>query len=42
MSACPSFRPAIKVLFGADFEPAPKDDASVEKAITTRMVDGGQ
>jgi hypothetical protein len=34
--------PAVRSLFGHDFEPAPKDDASVENAIMTRMVDGGQ
>jgi hypothetical protein len=27
------FGPTIKTAFGPDFEPAPKDDASVEKAI---------
>jgi hypothetical protein len=36
------FGPTIKALLGQDFEPAPKDDASVRNAITTRMVDGGQ
>jgi hypothetical protein len=36
------FGPTIKTFFGPDFEPAPKDDASVEKAIMNRMVDGGQ
>jgi hypothetical protein len=36
------FGPTIKALFGSDFEPAPKDDASVRNAIMTRMVDGGQ
>lgn len=36
------FAPTIKSLFGPDFEPAPKDEASVENAIMTRMVDGGQ
>lgn len=34
--------PTIKTFFGPDFEPSPKDDASVENAITNRMVDGGQ
>jgi hypothetical protein len=34
--------PAVRSMFGPDFEPAPKDDASVENAIMTRMVDGGQ
>jgi hypothetical protein len=36
------FAPTIKALASHDFEPAPKDDASVENAIMTRMVDGGQ
>ena len=35
------FGPTIKTFFGPDFEPAPKDDASVENATTTRMIDGG-
>jgi hypothetical protein len=34
--------PALRSMFGPDFEPASKDPASVENAITTRMVDGGQ
>jgi hypothetical protein len=34
--------PTIMTFFGPDFEPAPKDDASVENATMTRMVDGGQ
>ena len=34
--------PALRSMFGPDFEPAPKDPASVENAIMTRMVDGGQ
>ena len=34
--------PTIKTFFGPDFEPSPKDDASVENAIMNRMVDGGQ
>jgi hypothetical protein len=33
------FGPTIKTIFGPDFEPASKDDASVEKAIFGRMVD---
>ena len=33
------FGPTIKTIFGPDFEPASKDDASVEKAILGRMVD---
>jgi hypothetical protein len=36
------FGPTIKTFFRPDFEPAPKDTASVENAIMTRMVDGGQ
>lgn len=35
------FGPTIRALLGHDFEPAPKDDASVEAAIQNRMVDGG-
>jgi hypothetical protein len=35
------FGPTVKTFFGPDFEPAPKDDASVENAVQTRMVDGG-
>jgi hypothetical protein len=35
------FGPTVRTFFGPDFEPAPKDDASVENAIQTRMVDGG-
>jgi hypothetical protein len=34
--------PTIKTLFGPDYEPAPKDDASVRNAVMPRMVDGGQ
>ena len=34
--------PTIKTFFGPDFEPSPKDDASVENATMTRLVDGGQ
>jgi hypothetical protein len=34
--------PSLRSMFGPDFEPAPKDDASVENAMMTRMVDGGQ
>ena len=33
--------PSLRSLFGHDFEPAPKDSASVDNAIMTRMVDGG-
>ena len=33
--------PSLRSLFGHDFEPAPKDSASVDDAIMTRMVDGG-
>jgi hypothetical protein len=36
------FGPTIKTFFGPDFEPAPKDDASVDNAVTPRMVSGGQ
>ena len=36
------FLPTLKLLGRPDFEPAPKDDASVENATMTRMVDGGQ
>jgi len=36
------FGPTIKTFFGPDFEPTPKDAASVEHAIHNRMVDGGQ
>ena len=36
------FGPTIKTFFGPDFEPSPKDAASVENAIMNRMVDGGQ
>jgi len=36
------FGPTIKTFFGPDFEPAPKDSASVDHAIQTRMVSGGQ
>jgi hypothetical protein len=35
------FAPTLKTILGPDFEPAPKDDTSVENAIQTRMVDGG-
>ena len=35
------FGPTVRALFGPDFEPAPKDDASVENAQNTRMIDGG-
>ena len=36
------FFPTLRLIGRPDFEPAPKDDASVENAIMTRMVDGGQ
>jgi hypothetical protein len=36
------FGPTIKTFFGPDFEPAPKDDASVENALMNRMPDAGQ
>jgi hypothetical protein len=35
------FGPTIRALFGPDFEPSPKSDASVEAAINSRMIDGG-
>jgi hypothetical protein len=35
------FGPTITTFFGPDFEPTPKDDASVDNAIMSRMVDGG-
>jgi hypothetical protein len=34
--------PTIKTFLGPDFEPAPKDDASVENALMNRMPDAGQ
>jgi hypothetical protein len=36
------FAPTIKTFFGPNFDPAPKDPASVENARMNRMVDGGQ
>jgi hypothetical protein len=36
------FFPTLGLFGKPDFEPAPKDDASVENAIMNRMVDGGQ
>jgi hypothetical protein len=33
--------PSLRLFRHPDFEPAPKDDASVENAIMNRMVDGG-
>jgi hypothetical protein len=33
--------PTLRTFLGPDFEPTPKDDASVEQAIQTRMIDGG-
>ena len=35
------FGPTVRTFFGPGFEPSPKDDASVENAQQTRMVDGG-
>jgi hypothetical protein len=35
------FGPTLKTFFGPDFEPSPKDPASVEDALVNRMVDGG-
>ena len=34
--------PTIKTLFGPDFEPSPKDAASVRNALMNRMPDAGQ
>jgi hypothetical protein len=34
--------PTIKTFFGPDFEPSPKDPASVDNAIMNRMPDAGQ
>lgn len=36
------FLPTLRLLGRPDFEPAPKDPASVENAEMPRMVDGGQ
>jgi hypothetical protein len=36
------FVPTLKLIGRPDFEPAPKDDASVANAQQLRMVDGGQ
>jgi hypothetical protein len=36
------FGPTIKTLFGPDFQPSPKDDASVDNALLNRMPDAGQ
>jgi hypothetical protein len=36
------FLPTLRLIGRPDFEPAPKDDASVENAQQLRMVDGGQ
>jgi len=36
------FGPTIKTLFGPDFEPTPKDPASVENAVMNRMPDAGK
>lgn len=36
------FLPTLRLIVRPDFEPAPKDDASVENAQQLRMVDGGQ
>jgi hypothetical protein len=35
------FLPTLRLFGKPDFEPAPKDDASVENAIMDRMVSGG-
>jgi hypothetical protein len=34
--------PTIKTVFAPDFEPAPKDEASVRNALMNRMPDAGQ
>jgi hypothetical protein len=34
--------PTVKTFFGPDFEPSPKDPASVENALFNRMPDAGQ
>jgi len=34
--------PTIKTFFGPDFEPSPKDPASVENALMNRFPDAGQ
>jgi hypothetical protein len=36
------FGPTIKTFFGPDFEPSPKDAASVDNALMNRMPDAGQ
>jgi len=36
------FAPTSKTFFGPDFEPSPKDPASVENALMNRMPDAGQ
>src|SRR3954454_23887411 len=36
------FGPTIKTFFGPDFEPSPKDPASVDNAVMNRMPDAGQ
>ena len=36
------FVPTLRLIGRPDFEPAPKDDASVLNAQQTRLVDGGQ
>jgi hypothetical protein len=36
------FVPTLRLIGRPDFEPAPKDPASVENAEQLRMVDGGQ
>lgn len=35
------FVPTLRLIGRPDFEPAPKDDASVENAQQLRMIDGG-
>jgi hypothetical protein len=34
--------PTIRTFFGPDFEPSPKDEASVRNALMNRMPDAGQ
>jgi hypothetical protein len=34
--------PTLRLLGRPDFEPTPKDDASVENALMMRLVDAGQ
>jgi hypothetical protein len=36
------YGPTIRTFFGPDFEPSPKDAASVDNALMNRMPDAGQ